>query len=136
MRLFEFLGGAATTASADSGRVTIDNQGLDKAHHAKWFTARATHMAQVKELSDHQIQSLEVSHQARRSILQDQVACATNQKIQLMKESELARAEADFATRVSTLRSAVQTADIHSGIVVTGMLSMVPCTPHTEKLNG
>jgi hypothetical protein len=95
---------------------------LDVQHHAKWITAQANHIAENRQLVEYRIQSLTVSHQARRRTIEEQLARATNEKIQLMKQSELSRADADYNRRIEELEQAASSGDIHATPVVFGML--------------
>jgi len=65
-----------------------------------------------------------VSHRARRKAIEDQVARATNDKIRLMKESELVRANADFVRRMAELQQAANSGDIRATPVVFGTISV------------
>ena len=80
----------------------------------KWTTAQANHIAQNQELAEHRIQSLTVSHRTRVDTLEDQISKATNEKIRIMKQSELARANADFDRRISEFQKAGNTGDIRA----------------------
>ena len=99
---------------------------LDSRHYSKWTEARAGHMAGNRQLVEHRIQSLTVSHRARCKAIEDQVARATNEKIRLMKESELVRANADFARRMEELQAAAKSGDIRATPVVFGTLTITP----------
>jgi hypothetical protein len=97
---------------------------LDGRHHAKWAEAQANHIADNRQLVDHRIQSLTVSHRARCKAIEDQLVRATNEKIKLMKESELGRANADFERRMEELQNAASTGDIRTAPVIFGTLSI------------
>ncbi|WP_321336173.1 helicase-related protein [uncultured Cohaesibacter sp.] len=97
-----------------------DFDDLDSLHHAKWMAAQADHIAQNRELAEHRVQSLTVSHRARVRTLEDQLAKATNDKIRVMKHSELMRANADFDRRVAELHEAGNTGDIRAAPVLFG----------------
>ena len=97
---------------------------LDALHHGKWAAAQAHHIADNEQLVEHRIQSLAVSHGARRKAIEDQLARATNEKIRLMKDSELARAEVDFYSRMEELKRAAATGDIRVSSAVIGTLSV------------
>ena len=97
---------------------------LDVRHHSKWSAAQANHLAENRELAEHRIQSLTVSHRARCKVLEDQLVRATNDKIRLMKESELARANADFNRRLAELLQAANSGDIRATPVVLGTISV------------
>ena len=99
-----------------------DFDDLDNPHHAKWMAAQADHIAHNQELAEHRVQNLTVSHQARVRALGEQLVKATNEKIRVMKQSELTRAEADFDRRVAELREAGNTGDIRTTPVFFGTL--------------
>jgi superfamily II DNA or RNA helicase len=98
---------------------------LDARHHSKWTEAQAKHTAQNRQSIQHRIQSLTASHSARRKAIEDQIARATNDKIRLMKESELNRAEADFGRRMAQLQQAANSGDIRANPVLFGTLTIV-----------
>ncbi|WP_339862459.1 DEAD/DEAH box helicase [Thalassospira alkalitolerans] len=97
-----------------------DFDDLDSLHYAKWRAAQADHIAQNRELAEHRVQSLTVSHRARARTLEDQLSKSTNEKIRIMKQSELARANADFDRRVAELRDAGNTGDIRTAPILFG----------------
>lgn len=97
-----------------------DFDDLDSLHHAKWMAAQADHIAQNQELAEYRVQSLTVSHRARVRALEEQLAKATNEKIRVMKQSELSRANADFDRRVTELREAGNTGDVRTTPVLFG----------------
>ena len=97
---------------------------LDERHHGLWRAARANHMAENRDLVQHREQSLTVSHKARRKLLEDQIDSATNEKIRRMKEGELARANRDYRRRIEELQRLADSADIHTSMVVEGMLEV------------
>jgi hypothetical protein len=97
---------------------------LDAQHHTKWTSAQANHIAENRQQVEHRIQSLTVSHRARCKAIEDQIARATNDKIQLMKQSELSRANADFSRRMEELQQAASSGDIHATAVLLGTISV------------
>ena len=97
---------------------------LDARHHGKWVADRADHMDKNRLLVEHRIQSLTVSHHARCQAIEGQILQVTDDKISLMRKSELARAKADFKRKVAELEKAKNTADIIASPVVFGILSV------------
>jgi len=114
----------ARQATCDSPVKSDDFDDLDGLHHAKWVAAQADHIALNQQLAAHRIQSLTVSHEARMQILADQISKATNEKIRLMKQSEMARAIADFDRRLAELRQAGLTGDVRATPVVFGTIQV------------
>jgi superfamily II DNA or RNA helicase len=115
-------------SATDADQASLPSQGnfdtLDAQHHAKWAVAQANHIADNRQQVEHRIQSLTVSHRARCKAIEDQIARATNDKIQLMKQSELARASADFNRHMEELRQAASSGDIHATPVVFGTITV------------
>ncbi|PLX85598.1 MAG: helicase [Desulfuromonas sp.] len=98
---------------------------LDMRHHLKWTEARGNHIAENRQIVELRAQSLTVSHQARCKAIGDQLAVATNDKIRLMKEGELARANADFSRHMEQVQQAAERADILAVPAVFGTLEIV-----------
>lgn len=105
-----------------------ERDALDALHHAKWIEAHNRHLADNRKLVEHRVQSLMVSHRARCKAIEDQIARATNEKIRLMKESELLRANADYDRRMAELQQAGNSGDIRAFPVVFGTLIVNPAT--------
>ena len=99
-------------------------EALDARHHAKWSAAKADHVDENRLLVEHRVQSLTVSHGARSLTIEEQISRATNDKIRLMRESELIRANADFDRKVAELQQAANAADIIASPVVLGFVSV------------
>lgn len=115
---------SATTQEHVTLPLQSDFDMLDAQHHAKWAAAQANHIADNRQQVEHRIQSLTVSHRARCRAIEEQAARTTNDKIQLMKRSELARADADFTRRMADLQQAADSGDVHATAVVFGTLEV------------
>jgi hypothetical protein len=113
-------------SAVDSEEICIPSvdsiKNLDAQHHAKWATAHATHVAENRRQVEHRIQSLKISHRARCNAIEGQIVRASNEKITLMKQSELARAEADFKEHMAELELAASSGDIHATPVLYGTI--------------
>lgn len=100
-------------------------EGLELRHHAKWVEAQANHIDANRQLVEHRIQSLTVSHRARSNVIEDQIGRATNDKIRVMRQGELARANADFDRRSVELAQAISGGDVRASPIVFGVLRIV-----------
>jgi hypothetical protein len=98
---------------------------LDSQHHHQWIQAQKLHIDKNKQYVDYKIQSLTVSHKARCQIIEDQINRATNDKIRLMKQSELNRAKLDFDHHLSELTQAAQSGDIHATAILFGTMVII-----------
>ena len=114
----------ATDADATDLPSRREFDGLDALHHRKWAAAKGDHVDENRLVVEHRIQSLKVSHRARCGAIEEQISQATNDKIRLMRESELARANADFKRKVEELQQAAHAADIMAAPVVFGILTV------------
>lgn len=123
----EKLFGWLQTATAERD-ATLPNHAefdaLDARHHAKWREAQANHIAENRHLIEHRVQSLHISHQARCRVIEDQIERATNDKIRLMRQSELTRANADYERRMRDLEQAAGSGDIHAAPVLFGTIAI------------
>jgi hypothetical protein len=115
----------ATEAQSVSLPPQTEFDALDAQHHAKWTAAQANHIAANRQMVEHRVQSLTVSHQARCKAIEDQIVRASNEKIQLMKQSELARANADFNQRMAELQQTANSGDIRATTVVFGTIAVI-----------
>jgi ATP-dependent helicase HepA len=119
---------ALQNASEVDGATPLAPAGIDALearHYAKWSEAQTQHIAENQQLVELRVQSLTVSHRARVKAIEDQLARATNDKIRLMKQSELGRAQLDFERRMEDLRRAAATGDVRISPVVFGTLTVV-----------
>ncbi|EIN00413.1 helicase [Paraburkholderia hospita] len=121
--LFELLQRAGSAPELEMpGQETFD--ALDAIHHRQWMAAAAGHAEDNRQLVGVRIESLTASHRARRSLLEDQIARATNEKISIMKRAELERAQADFDSRIAALTVAADGGDIRATPVVFGIIDV------------
>ncbi len=95
---------------------------LEKRHYTKWIAARAKHIDENRQQVEYRIQSLKASHKSRRQVIENQLKGTANNKIQIMKTSELARAEQDFELRMKDLEKDRDSGDITAEPVVFGLL--------------
>jgi ATP-dependent helicase HepA len=114
--------------SQDASGLTMPGQqvwdDLDAVHHRLWLNSSTEHAADNRQIVGVRIQSLTTSHRARRALLEDQIARATNDKIRLMKKSELGRAQIDFDVRIAQLGRAAESGDIRAMPAVFGVIEV------------
>jgi len=97
---------------------------LDAVHHQQWLSESTQHAEDNRQLVGVRIQSLTASFTARRALLEEQIGRATNDKIRVMKQAELERAQVDFAIRVAALRRAAESGDIRATPAVFGVVDV------------
>ena len=95
---------------------------LEGRHYTKWTAARSNHIAENRQQIEYRIQSLTTSHRTRCKTIEDQIRGVSNDKILVMKQSELARANADFNRRINDLQQTASSGDIHATPLIFGTL--------------
>ena len=119
-RLLEKAVDARTDDPGDGGSPVWDE--LDAQHYKLWSEARAKHRQRTQELAEYRRESLSTSHRARIALLEEQLRQASNEKIQKMRQSQIAAAEADYARRIQDLDIAMERADVIAEPVAYGIL--------------
>jgi hypothetical protein len=97
---------------------------LDSVHHQRWLAESTEHAEENRQLVNLRVQSLSASFAARRLHLETQLSAATNEKIKIMKRSELERAQVDFEMRSASLQKAAETGDIRATAYVLGVIEV------------
>ena len=97
---------------------------LDAQHYSLWSDARTKHQQRTQELAEYRRVSLSTSHTARKALLEEQLQQTNNDKIQKMRESQIATAEADYARRIQELDIAIERADVIAGTVAYGLITV------------
>ncbi len=99
---------------------------LESAHYALWSTARERHRAETSKRATFRLASLESSYQARISLLQDQLAKTTDERIRRMHQAQIERAKAEYARRVEEVNRAKAVTDVQAQVVAFGIIRVRP----------
>ena len=97
---------------------------LDAQHHTEWRQAKEEHRQRTRDLAEYRRASLSKSHQARTALLSEQLAQAGDEKLQRMRRSQIAAAEADYTRRIQELDTAMERADIVAEPVAYGVIEL------------
>jgi ATP-dependent helicase HepA len=122
-RLLEKAVDATTNDQGGSGSSVWDE--LDVQHYKLWSEVRAKHRQRTQELAEYRRESLSTSHRARIALLEEQLKQASNEKIQKMRQSQIATAESDYARRIQDLDIAMERADVTAEPVAYGVIHVV-----------
>ena len=122
-RLLENAVDASTADPVDSGSPVWDE--LDAQHYTVWSQAKEGHIQRTRELAAYKKESLSKSHQARMALLAEQLAQASDEKLQRMRQSQIAAAEADYERRVQELDAAMERTDIIAEPVAYGVIELL-----------
>ena len=129
------LGSLLETAVDTRDAVAVDSKGnmenplevpvldhLDAQHHRQWSQARTEHRKRTKAWVAYRNESLSTSHRARTAQLKEQLAQATDEKLQRMRQSQIDSANADIERRMNELEVASVRAEIVAEPVAYGIL--------------
>jgi len=97
---------------------------LDAMHHKLWKKAKEDHQKYTQEIAEYRRESLNRSHQARLSLLKEQLSQANDEKIRRMRQAQIDAAEADYARRIQGLDISIERADIIAEPVVYGKIEI------------
>ena len=114
----------AEDGDTQEGQTSIQKDALEKTHQHLWAESREKHRERTQALADYRRESLLTSHQKRIAILEERIAQATDSRIQLMRRSELASADADCRRRIQDFDEAMAKADITAEPVAYGVLEV------------
>ena len=95
---------------------------LDAQHYHQWSEARGMHEKRTRAWVAYRRESLTTSHRARIAQLTEQLAGATDEKLQRMRRSQIDSANADFERRMHGLDVAMDRMDIVAEPVGYGIL--------------
>ena len=116
---------SAQPLDEDNQAVTNEQENtLEQSHYRLWLDARAAHIEQVQQHARARLDSLTTTHQARMALLQEQHDANPSDKIQRMKDSQMAAAERDYQQHKTQLEQAAQQADILAEAVAFGVLEI------------
>jgi ATP-dependent helicase HepA len=118
--LLEKAEDAPTDGLPASGTPAWDD--LDVQHYKLWEEACAEHRRRTQEIAEYRRESLTTSHRARMALLEEQLRQAGDEKIQRMRQAQIAAAEADYARRIQDLDIAMERADLTAEPVAYGVL--------------
>ena len=68
---------------------------LESKHHGMWRTARELHIQRTHEIAQYRISSLQASHDAGQAAIVDQLNAASNDRIRIMRERQMANLVTD-----------------------------------------
>ena len=114
----------AMDSDIQESEMLIEQDALERMHQQLWSEARDKHRERTQALANYRKESLSTSHQKRVTLIQDRIAQATDSRIQLMRQSELANAEADYQRRIQEFDDAMAKADITAEPVAYGILEV------------
>ena len=105
---------------------------LDARHYKLWSDAKSRHLRRTRELAEFRRESLSTSHRARMALLEEHLGQATDEKIQKMRQVQIAGAEADCARRIQDLDIALERADIIADPVAYGVITVHGAVPDAD----
>lgn len=114
----------SVTPAERTGLSSEGKQSLEDAHYLEWHEATQEHKSRTDLTAQYRRESLTTSHGARRAQLLEQLDTATDERIQRMRQSQMASADAEYDRRISEIDGAVNRADIVSKMVAVGVITI------------
>lgn len=95
---------------------------MDSLHYRQWQETKGEYVKTVTEECDYRIDQLAQSFRQREVILKGMIDSATDEKIIRMRTSQFNKLIHDFEEQKKALRDTISKADIHTNLLVRGML--------------
>ena len=121
---FDYLEAGVALNPGEMTPDSIDSEQLDKHHYVLWSKEKELHQKRTQEICSYKLESLKTSHRGRLNVVEDQLASATNEKIQRMRRAQRDNIQADFDREIDELKMAETRADIYPRPVVFGLLKI------------
>ena len=101
---------------------------MDRLHYKKWQEQKSVYVDMVKEDCSYREEQLRLTTLKREHALRAQLSSVCDEKIKRMRRAQLDRLAIDYKHKKAELADVIQKADIHSELLVKGVL-------HVEKMN-
>ena len=95
---------------------------MDALHYAAWQMVKEEYVSQVREECEYRIDQLAQSVRQREAIYMDMIERQTDDKIIRMRTSQLLKLRNDHEEQKKRMREAASKADIHTDLLVRGVL--------------
>jgi hypothetical protein len=95
---------------------------IEKNHYINWRQTRQEHKNYVQQVASFKKTSLDQSHAARITLLQEQYEKNPNEKIKKMRASQIASANYDYNKRLQEIEIKAERADIITNHLINGIL--------------
>ena len=106
----------------DGGAHSANWDLMDGRHYEKWQTAKEEYARLVKEDCSYRVDQLRQTHTKREMVLRGQMESVTDEKIIRMRKSQLEKLSRDYEAQKKELEETIQKADIHTMLLVRGVL--------------
>lgn len=95
---------------------------LEKIHYQKWHEAKEAYVKQVTNDCEFRVEQLRQTNTNRETILKGQINNATDEKILRMRTGQLDNMRKAYEKQKKVFEEAIKKADIHSELLVKGVL--------------
>ena len=95
---------------------------IDGLHHDLWQRAKDEYVETVKSDCDFRIEQLRQNTTKKEAIIKGQIANAEDERILRMKNTQLENTRSEYETQKSKLVETISKADIHTQVLVKGIL--------------
>lgn len=124
-RVLELLEAAGPGDVSTGDISSAEESTLEDQHYILWANERAKHIELVSQVAESRLASLNTTHTARLSLLEEQRDGASDARIRRMRESQIETAKRDYERRADELRKAPEQADMIAEVVAVGVLTVV-----------
>lgn len=95
---------------------------MDNLHYKRWQEIKTRYAGDVRDECNYRLEQLTESFHQRELILRGMIENATDEKIIRMRNSQLNKLRTDYENHESLMRETIKKADIHTNLLVKGVL--------------
>ncbi len=99
----------------------------NRLHYQKWQDEKRDFVRTVMNECNYRLEQIRQSYRQREAILKEQVQDAEDERIRRMRQSQLDKLKTDFERQKNEIKNTINSADIHTGLQVKGVLHVTSC---------
>lgn len=100
---------------------------MDSIHREKWQNAKKEYAEDVREECEYRMEQMTHSYTQREMIYRNMIQDATDEKIIRMRTSQLEKLKKDYDSQKKQTEDTIHKADIHTNLLVRGVLHVESC---------
>jgi len=112
----------ASECDIDSERYQIKWESMDKLHYGLWQTEKTAYEKTVSDECNYRLDQVKHSYNQRMAIFRSMINMSEDEKIKRMRQSQLDKLEKDYAIQTISINETISKADIHTNLLVKGIL--------------
>lgn len=112
----------ASECKIETSRYKDKWESMDKLHYDRWQNEKEIYIKVVKDDCNYRMDQIKQSYNQRSTILNTMIYDAEDEKIKRMRTSQLDKLQKDYKIQETKFKEVISKADIHTNLLVKGIL--------------